>query len=91
VILRLSAPGCDVLPVERPLEVAIKAAAGPVSFRVTPRRAGLVRLKIEVYQLVTLKELRPVGGMFFDLNVSGFPTPDSEEKKALGAIIRLFP
>lgn len=90
VILRLSAPGCDVTPVERPLEVEAADPAGPVSFRVTPRREGPVRLKIEAYQLLTQKELRPVGGMFFDLNVAGFPTPDSAEVKALGAVMRLY-
>ena len=52
VILRLSAPGCDVDPVERPIEVAVGAAAGPVSFHVTPRQEGPVRLRIEAYQLV---------------------------------------
>jgi hypothetical protein len=91
VVLRLSAPGCDVTPVERPIEVAEKAPAGPVGFRVTPRREGPVRLKIEAYQLVAAKDVRPIGGMFFDLNVSGFPTPDSAEAKALGAVMRLYP
>ncbi len=91
VILRLSAPGCDVEPVERPLDVVVNGAAGPVSFRVTPRREGPARLKLDAYQLVSLKDIRPVGGMFFDLNVSGFPTPDSGEVKALGAVIRLYP
>ncbi len=91
VILRLSTPGCDVEPVERPLDVAVNGAAGPVSFRVTPRREGPARLKLDAYQLVSLKDIRPVGGMFFDLNVSGFPTPDSGEVKALGAVIRLYP
>jgi predicted transcriptional regulator len=91
VILRLSAPGCDVDPVERPVEVGVKAPAGPVGFRVTPRREGTVRLKIEAYQFLASNEIRPIGGMFFDLNVSGFPTPDSAEVKALGAVMRLYP
>jgi len=91
VILRLSAPGCDVEPVERPLDVAVNGPAGPVSFRVTPRREGLAQIKLDAYQLVSLKDIRPVGGMFFDLNVSGFPTPDSGEVKALGAVMRLYP
>jgi DNA-binding MarR family transcriptional regulator len=91
VILRLSAPGCDVDPVERPLDVAVGGPAGPVSFRVTPRVEGPARLKIEGYQLVSLKDIRPIGGVFFDLNVAGFPTPDSAEVKALGAVMRLYP
>jgi hypothetical protein len=91
VLLRLSAPGCDVDPVERPLDVAVSGPAGPVSFRVTPRVEGPARIKIEAYQLVSLKDIRPVGGMFFDLNVAGFPTPDSAEVKALGAVMRLYP
>ena len=91
VILRLSAPGCDVDPVERPLDVAVGGPAGPVSFRVTPRVEGPARIRIDAYQLVSLKDIRPVGGMFFELNVAGFPTPDSGEVKALGAVMRLYP
>jgi DNA-binding MarR family transcriptional regulator len=91
VILRLSAPGCDVAPVERPLEVGVSAPAGPVSFRVTPRQEGSVQFKIEAYQLVASEEIHPVGAMFFDLNVAGFPTPDSGEVKALGAVVQLYP
>ncbi len=90
VILRLSAPGCDVDPVERPLDVAVSGPAGPVSFHLTPRVEGSVRIKIEGYQLVSLKDIRPIGGMFFDLNASSFPTPDSAEAKALGAVMRLY-
>jgi hypothetical protein len=90
VILRLSAPGCDVDPVERPLDVAVDGAAGPVSFRVTPRREGSVQVKVSAYQLVSLKDIRPIGGMFFDLNVAGFPTPDSAEVSAMGAVMRLY-
>ena len=89
IILRVSAPGCDVDPVERPLEVATSAAAGPVTFRVTPRREGSVRIKIEAYQLVTRQDLVPVGGMYFDRTVAEFPTPGSAEIQALGATLRL--
>ncbi|MBN1565902.1 MAG: hypothetical protein JXA10_18815 [Anaerolineae bacterium] len=91
LILRLSAPGCDVEPVERPLEVAINAPAGPAQFRVKARQAGSVRVKVEAFQLITLDDLQPVGGLFFDLNVAGFPTPASSEMQALGAQIRLYP
>jgi DNA-binding MarR family transcriptional regulator len=91
VILRLSAPGCDVEPVERPLDVAVDGPAGPVSFRVTPRIEGPARIKIEGYQFVSLKDIRPIGRVFFELNVAGFPTPDSGEVKALGAEMRLYP
>ncbi len=91
LILRISAPGCDVEPVERPLEVAVDASAGPAPFRVKPRQTGTVRIKVEAFQLVTLQELLPVGGMFFDLSVAGFPTPASGEMHALGAHVRLHP
>jgi DNA-binding PadR family transcriptional regulator len=91
VILHLSAPGCDVDPVERPLDVAVGGPAGPVSFRVTPRVEGSARLRIDGYQLVSLKDIRSIGRVFFELNVAGFPTPDSAEVKALGAVMRLYP
>jgi len=90
VIFRVSAPGCDVLPTERPLEVTGGKAAGPLRFRIEPRREGQVRIKIEAFQLVTLKDLRPLGGMYFDIRVAGFPTPESAELQALGAPIRLY-
>jgi hypothetical protein len=91
VILRLSAPGCDVDPVERPLEVAVNAAAGPAQFRVTARQKGSVRVKVEAFQLLAQDDLQPVGGMFFDLSVAGFPTPASGEMQAWGAQVRLHP
>jgi hypothetical protein len=91
VILRLGAAYCDVEPSERPLEVAGNAAAGPVRFRVTPFREGEVRLKLEAFQLVAGEELLPVGGMYFDLNVAGFPTPLSAEFQTLGTLVGLHP
>jgi hypothetical protein len=91
VILRLSAPGCDVEPVERPLEVATDAPAGPARFRVMARKTGSVRVKVEAFQLMALDELQPVGGVFFDLSVASFPTPASGEVQALGATVRLHP
>lgn len=91
VILRLNAPNCDIQPVERPLEVPPGRPAGPAAFRLTPRQSGTVRVKIQVFQLVTLQELVPAGGMFFDLNVSDFPTPASAEFQALAITIRLHP
>jgi hypothetical protein len=91
VILRLSAPGCDVDPVERPLEVATDAPAGPAWFRVMARKTGSVRVKVEAFQLMALDELQPVGGVFFELSVAGFPTPASGEVQALGSTVRLHP
>jgi hypothetical protein len=91
VILRISAPGCNVEPVERPIEVQAQRPAGPVRFALTPRREGTVRIKIEVYQLVTQAELIMIGGTYFDLKVAGFPTPDSAEFQALGASVGLIP
>lgn len=91
LILRLSAPGCDVDPVERPLEVATSEAAGPALFRLHPRQTGTVRVKVEAFQLVAQDEIVPVGGLFFDLSIAGFPTPTSGEQQALGAQIRLQP
>jgi hypothetical protein len=69
----------------------VDRSAGPVHFRLVPRREGTVRIKVEAYQLVTLQEMVPVGGLYFDLNVAGFPTPQSEEFQALGAIVELHP
>ncbi len=91
LILRLSAPGCDVEPVERPLEVPVHAAAGPVQFRITPRQSGTVRVKVAAYQLVSQGDLRMVGGMFFDRPVAGFPTPGSVEFQTLGTTVALIP
>lgn len=91
IVLRVSAPGCDVEPVERPLDVTAAGPAGPVEFRVMPRREGSQRIKVEAYQLVTSQDFRLVGGLYVDLNVAGFPTPGSGEIRALGAMVRLHP
>jgi hypothetical protein len=90
IILRVSAPGCNVAPVERPLEVPGDAPAGPVPFRVQPRQTGNAQVKIEVLQLVTLDALVPVGTVYFNVPVSGFPTPLSAEKQALGTRVGLL-
>jgi hypothetical protein len=91
VILRLNGMYCDVDPSERPLEIMGSAPAGPVRFRVTPYREGVVRLKLEVFQLVAGQDLVPVGGMYFDQNVASFPTPLSAELQTLGALVGLLP
>lgn len=88
LILRLIAPHCDIIPAERPLEVPQQATAGPVQFQITPRREGLMRVRIEAFQLVE-HDLRPVGGMVFELNVASFPTPRSTDFQTLAATIRL--
>jgi hypothetical protein len=90
IVLRLSAPGCDVEPTERPVEVASSTSVGPLQFRVAPRLEGMVRLKLEAFQLVSQRELLPIGGMYFDLNVAGFPTPLSAEFQTLGAMVQLY-
>lgn len=90
VIVRLSAPDCDIEPAERPVEIVSNASVGPLLFRVTPHLEGAIRLKLEAFQLVPPRELLPVGGMFFDLKVAGFPTPLSAEFQTLGAMVQLY-
>ncbi|MBN1679440.1 MAG: hypothetical protein JW966_04060 [Anaerolineae bacterium] len=90
LILRVSAPGCDVHPTERPLEVTGSSHAGPVRFQVKPRREGDLRLRIEVFQLVTLQELVRLGGMYCDINAGAFPTPLSAETQTLGTMMGLY-
>ncbi|MBN2303262.1 MAG: hypothetical protein JXQ72_02215 [Anaerolineae bacterium] len=91
VVLRVSAPGCDVKPVERPLDVDMGGPAGPVEFLLVPRKTGTARIKIEMYQYVTMQDRRLMGGIYFDLNVAGFPTPASGDMQALGANVELHP
>ncbi|HEX3052842.1 MAG TPA: hypothetical protein VHP83_19440 [Aggregatilineaceae bacterium] len=88
-IIRVSAPGCDVEPAERPLEVTVDKAVGPVQFRVKAQIEETVRVKIEVFQQVSLQDLRPAGGMYFDMEVSVFPTIKSAELHAVGAMVQL--
>lgn len=90
VILRVSAPGCDVEPTEHPLNVIGNQPAGPVRFRITPRCAGTVRVRIEVYQYVIANNLVPVGGMFFNTPVTDLPTLQSAQFRTLGAAVRLY-
>ncbi len=91
VIVRVSVPGGTVEPVERPLELPVSAPAGPVRFRVTMQHTGAARVRVEVFQVVGPGEVLAVGGMFFDLPVSAFPTPNSAEFQALAATVRLHP
>lgn len=91
LILRISVPGSTVEPSERPLEVRPGAAAGPVRFRITPDRGGTARVRIEAFQLVAADKLVPVGGVYFDMPVSQFPTPNSAEFQTLATTLRLHP
>ncbi len=88
-IIRLSAPGCDVKPGERPLDIAPEGLIGPLRYEVTPRQEGRVRVKIEVFQLMSLRELVPVGGMYFDLKVAPADSESASQAQALAADIRL--
>lgn len=90
IVLRLSAPGCNIDPVERPIEVAVDRACGPVQFRVQPRLEGLLRIKIEAAQFINDFDTVPIGGIFFDLDVVPFPTSRSAEFRALGAVVELI-
>jgi hypothetical protein len=90
VVLRLSAPGCEVDPPECTLDVPADGAAGPVAFRVTPHQSGSVRLRLDARQVVDARDRWQVGGLFFDLNVADFPTPQSAEIQALGGTIELY-
>jgi len=91
VIVRLSAPGCDVSPAERPLEVPAGDPVGPVTFRLTPHEEGMIRVRVQVFQVIDDLAIRLAGGMYFDRHVAGFPTPDSAEFQALAADIALIP
>jgi len=88
-IIRLSAPGCEVKPGERPLDITPEGLVGPLRYEVTPRQEGRVRVKIEVFQLMSLRELVPVGGMYFDLKVAPADSDSARQAQALAAEIRL--
>jgi hypothetical protein len=89
LLLRLSAANCDVEPSERLLEAPVEGPAGPVAFRVTPHQVGGVRFKLEAHQVMTSGDMRRAGGVYFDVNVADFPTPQSAEIQALGGPIEL--
>jgi len=90
LVLRLSAPGCEVDPPECTLDVPHDGAAGPVAFRVTPHQSGSVRLKLDARQVIESHDPWRAGGLYFDLNVAEFPTPQSAEIQALGGTIELY-
>ena len=90
LVLRLSAAGCEIEPPEAVLDVPAAGTAGPVAFRVTPHQTGGVRLRLEARQAVASGDQARVGGLYFDLNVADFPTPQSAEIQALGGMIDLY-
>lgn len=90
VILRVSAPGCDVSPTERPLEVASDKPAGPVRFEVIPHQTGRVQIKVEILQIITLEDIRILGGMYFNRGVSELPTPRNAELQTLTTTAGLY-
>ncbi len=91
VVLKLSVPHCDVQPPEHVLEVTNEqGAVGPVGFRVQAERAQKVRVELTVYQRTAAPELLPLGGMFFDLEVTEFPTPDSAALQTLAVVVQMY-
>lgn len=90
-IVRMSAPGCAIDIPEYSIDVPAKGPAGPVDFRITPKRPGSVRVQIEVFQITDNDQSIPVGGMFFDLPIAEFPTPDSAEFQTLATTLRMYP
>ncbi len=91
LVLRLSVPACDVQPAEYTLEITgEQGTVGPFSFRVQPQQTEAARAKLEVYQWVTAQNLQSVGGMFFDLAVTEFPTPASAALHTLAVVVRLY-
>jgi hypothetical protein len=88
VILRVSAPGCDIDAEEQPLEIPSDAAAGPVRFKVTASQPGPLRISLEVLHRAD-GESRILDGIYFDVRVQPFPTPRTAEFRTLGAVVRL--
>ena len=91
LMLRVDVPHCDVQPTEHMLEIADgQGAVGPVSFRVQARRAQTARVKLLVYQQSAASEWLPLGGMFFDLDVTEVPTPASAALQTLAVVVRMY-
>ncbi len=89
VVLRVRVPGCELRPAERPLEVPPAGPSPPVEFLLVPQGEGEVRIKIVVYQLVDSGAMQLIGGIYFRLNVAGFPTPASAEMQTLAGEVVL--
>lgn len=88
VQLRLDAPGCEVTPAERMLEVGM-GAVGPAVFRLTPHIAGPLRLTVTVLQALGTGALVATGSMFFEVRVAAQPTPASAAFVTFTAEVRL--
>jgi hypothetical protein len=91
VVVRVSAPGCDVEPVEHELEVPPDQAIGPIRFRLSPRLNQTARVKVLVHQYTAGDTLELMGGLYFDMYVQEMPTSQSAVIQTLGARIDLLP
>ena len=87
----MSAADCAIDEPVHALEVSGSDPAGPVDFLLTPREVGTVRVRIEVFQLVTDDRLVPLGGMYFDRSVTLFPTPANAALQTLATTLRIDP
>lgn len=88
-VLRFSAPGCEVEPDELAFTVHDGRPTGPHEVAITPLRQGTLRIAVEVHQFFDEYGTMPVGGLYFDLICAGFPTPQNDEFRALGALVAL--
>lgn len=84
LVLRVQAAGCLIDPSEHALDVPARKPAGPVQFRLTPHEGRTIHVRVEVYRDGML-----MGGLFFEVPVTDFPTPLSAQFHALGAVVPL--
>ncbi len=88
VLLRVTAPNCEVDPVEQALDLPADAAAGPVRFKITALQPGKLRISLELVSAPG-EPARVVDGIYFDVRVQPFPTSRTAEFRTLGAFVRL--
>jgi hypothetical protein len=89
--LRISAVGGAISPGNLWLDVPTDAAAVPGKFSLTPARPGqTIRVRVDAFQMFALDQLEPLGGMYFDVQVSMDSTSDPS-RRAVGMDILLNP
>jgi hypothetical protein len=92
VELKLSAVNGSLSAGNIALEIPPDRAAQPGKVSLTPAQPGrAVRLRVDAFQAFEFDSMEPLGGMYFDIQVSMDSTPKDSSTRAVGMDLLLHP
>jgi hypothetical protein len=90
--LKLSAVGGTLSSGNVALDIPPDKAAAPSKISLTPVQAGkAIRVRIDAFQAFEFDSMEPLGGMYFDVQVTTQPVEKDATRRAVGMDVALRP